>query len=58
MATILAEPFQRAPARDPAGRFALPIEVVAFGHTTTAGRINDALAWCGIAAEAKLRVKD
>jgi ribose 5-phosphate isomerase A len=40
------------------GRFALPIEVVAFGHTTTAGRINDALAWCGIAAEAKLRVKD
>jgi ribose 5-phosphate isomerase A len=40
------------------GRFALPIEVVAFGHTTTAGRINDALAWCGIPAEAKLRVKD
>ena len=40
------------------GRFPLPIEVVAFGHTTTAGRINDALAWCGIAAEAKLRVKD
>jgi ribose 5-phosphate isomerase A len=40
------------------GRFALPIEVVAFGHTTTAGRINDALAWCGIAAEAKLRIKD
>jgi ribose 5-phosphate isomerase A len=40
------------------GRFSLPIEVVAFGHTTTAGRINDALAWCGIAAEAKLRVKD
>jgi ribose 5-phosphate isomerase A len=40
------------------GRYALPIEVVAFGHTTTAARINDALAWCGIAAEAKLRVKD
>jgi len=40
------------------GRYALPIEVAAFGHTTTAGRINDALAWCGIAAEAKLRVKD
>jgi ribose 5-phosphate isomerase A len=40
------------------GRFALPIEVVAFGHTTTCGRINDALAWCGIGAEAKLRVKD
>jgi len=40
------------------GRFPLPIEVVAFGHTTTAGRIDDALAWCGIGAEAKLRVKD
>lgn len=40
------------------GRYALPIEVAAFGHTTTVGRINDALAWCGIAAEAKLRVKD
>jgi ribose 5-phosphate isomerase A len=40
------------------GRFPLPIEVVAFGHTTTCGRINDALAWCGIGAQAKLRVKD
>jgi ribose 5-phosphate isomerase A len=40
------------------GRFPLPIEVVAFGHTTTVHRINDALAWCGIDAEAKLRVKD
>ncbi|MEI9890624.1 MAG: ribose-5-phosphate isomerase RpiA [Caulobacteraceae bacterium] len=40
------------------GRYPLPIEVVAFGHTTTAGRIADALAWCGIAAEAKLRMKD
>ena len=40
------------------GRFPLPIEVVPFGHTTTAGRIADALAWCEIAAEPKLRVKD
>ena len=40
------------------GRFPLAIEVIAFGHTTTAARINDALAWCGVAAEAKLRVKD
>jgi ribose 5-phosphate isomerase A len=39
------------------GRFALPIEVVPFGHTTTAGRISDALAWCEIAAEPKLRMK-
>ena len=40
------------------GRFPLPIEVVAFGHTTTAGRIADALAWCDIGAEPKLRMKD
>ena len=38
------------------GRYPLPIEVVAFGHTTTAGRISDALAWCEIAAEPKLRL--
>jgi ribose 5-phosphate isomerase A len=40
------------------GRFPLPIEVVAFGHVHTAGRIADALAWCDIGAEPKLRVKD
>jgi ribose 5-phosphate isomerase A len=40
------------------GRFPLPIEVAIFGHTTTLGRINDALAWCGIPAEAKLRIED
>lgn len=40
------------------GKFALPIEVVAFGHTTTAERIHEALAWCEIGAEPKLRVKD
>ena len=40
------------------GRFPLPIEVVPFGHATTAGRIADALAWCGIGAEPKLRAKD
>jgi ribose 5-phosphate isomerase A len=38
------------------GKFALPIEVVPFGHTTTAGRISDALAWCDIDAEPKLRM--
>ena len=38
------------------GKFALPIEVVPFGHTTTAGRISDALAWCDIGAEPKLRM--
>jgi ribose 5-phosphate isomerase A len=40
------------------GKFALPIEVVPFGHTTTAGRIADALNWCDIAGEPKLRMKD
>lgn len=40
------------------GNFALPIEVVSFGHTTTAERIHEALNWCEIAAEPKLRVKD
>jgi ribose 5-phosphate isomerase A len=38
------------------GKFALPIEVVPFGHTTTAGRIADALAWCDIGAEPRLRM--
>jgi ribose 5-phosphate isomerase A len=38
------------------GKFPLPIEVVPFGHTTTAGRIADALNWCEIAAEPKLRM--
>jgi ribose 5-phosphate isomerase A len=40
------------------GRFPLPIEVVTFGHTTTASRIADALAWCDIGVEPKLRLKD
>jgi ribose 5-phosphate isomerase A len=38
------------------GRFPLPIEVVPFGHSTTAARIADALAWCDIAAEPRLRL--
>ena len=40
------------------GRFPLPIEVVAFGHASTARRINAALAGCGVAAKAVLRLKD
>ncbi len=40
------------------GRFALPIEVVAFGHETTADRICDALAECDIGIAPRLRVKD
>ena len=38
------------------GKFPLPIEVVPFGHVHTAGRIADALAWCEIGAEPKLRL--
>jgi ribose 5-phosphate isomerase A len=37
------------------GQFALPIEVVAFGHTTTARRIRDALEDCNIKAVPSLR---
>ena len=40
------------------GAFALPVEVVAFGHVTTAARIDAALGTLGIAAKAVLRVKD
>ena len=40
------------------GQFALPIEVVAFGHTTTARRIGDALSDCNIKAVPVLRLRD
>jgi ribose 5-phosphate isomerase A len=40
------------------GKFALPIEVVAFGHKTTALRICDALAECDIGMAPRLRMKD
>ena len=40
------------------GKFALPIEVVAFGHKTTANRICDALAECELAVVPVLRRKD
>ena len=40
------------------GRFPLPIEVVAFGHATTAGRIDATLGRLGIAARARLRLRD
>jgi ribose 5-phosphate isomerase A len=35
----------------------LPVEVIAFGHATTAGRIADALASLGITAEPALRLR-
>ena len=40
------------------GRFPLPIEVVAFGHETTALRICDALVECDIGAAPRLRLKE
>lgn len=40
------------------GAFSLPIEVVAFGHLTTAMRIVDALVDCDITAIPRLREKD
>ena len=40
------------------GAFSLPIEVVAFGHLTTARRIADALVDCDITAISHLREKD
>ncbi|RAK62017.1 ribose-5-phosphate isomerase RpiA [Phenylobacterium kunshanense] len=40
------------------GKFPLPIEVVAFGHKTTALRICDALAECDIGIAPALRRKD
>jgi ribose 5-phosphate isomerase A len=40
------------------GAFPLPIEVVPFGHKSTALRISDALAECDIGIGPRLRVKD
>jgi ribose 5-phosphate isomerase A len=40
------------------GRFALPIEVEPFGHTTTLRRIIAGLADCGVAATPRLRLTD
>jgi ribose 5-phosphate isomerase A len=40
------------------GKFALPIEVVAFGHKTTAARICDVLAEFDIGMAPRLRAKD
>jgi len=39
------------------GAFALPVEVVAFGHKTTARRLFDALAECDLGAAPALRVR-
>lgn len=40
------------------GKFALPIEVVAFGHQSTMARICDALSECEIGMAPRLRVRE
>jgi ribose 5-phosphate isomerase A len=52
---VIADAAKRVPTL---GRFPLPIEVVAFGHKTTALRICDALVECEIGVAPRLRMKD
>lgn len=52
---VIADAAKRVPVL---GRFALPIEVVAFGHISTSNRICDALAECDIGIPPRLRMKD
>jgi len=52
---VIADSAKRVPVL---GRFALPIEVVAYGHQITMARICDALSECEIGIAPRLRVKD
>jgi ribose 5-phosphate isomerase A len=52
---VIADGAKRVPTL---GKFPLPIEVVAFGHETTALRICDALVSCDIGVAARMRMKD
>jgi ribose 5-phosphate isomerase A len=52
---VIADAAKRVPVL---GKFPLPIEVVAFGHQTTALRICDALAERDIGVAPRLRLKD
>lgn len=52
---VIADAAKRVPVL---GKFALPIEVVAFGHQTTMARICDALSECEIGIAPRLRMKD
>jgi len=52
---VIADAAKRVPVL---GKFPLPIEVVAFGHKTTALRLSDALAECDIGIGPRLRMKD
>jgi len=52
---VIADAAKRVPLL---GAFPLPIEVVPFGHVTTANRICDALAECDLGVAPRLRMKD
>lgn len=52
---VIADAAKRVPTL---GKFPLPIEVVAFGHKSTALRICDALAECDLGVAPRLRMKD
>ncbi len=52
---VIADAAKRVPML---GKFPLPIEVVAFGHETTALRICDALTECDLGVAPRLRLKD
>lgn len=52
---VIADAAKRVPML---GKFALPIEVVAFGHETTMLRICDALSECDLGVAPRLRLKD
>lgn len=52
---VIADAAKRLPVL---GRYPLPIEVVAFGHRTTALRICDALSECDIGVAPRLRMND
>jgi len=52
---VIADGGKRVPRL---GAFPLPIEVVAFGHTSTARRLCDAFAECDMGIAPRLRVRD
>jgi ribose 5-phosphate isomerase A len=52
---VIADAAKRVPVL---GAFPLPIEVVPFGHATTAMRLCDALAECDLGVAPRLRMRD
>ena len=52
---VIADEGKRVPRL---GKYPLPIEVVRFGHESTALRICDALAECDLGAAPRLRIRD